>query len=204
MQKLMIAIDMDSVTVDLMSSWKKYYLEKAGLPSDTDLEIIHRELEIDMPLLTKKEIYDFLDLPNSFYKSKPIPGAIRGINQLKKLGSIYFLTITKGHTAFDQKMKWIEKYIGKKYSYKLIGVSSGNIKNIVGDRFDIVIDDNPEYIENLEKAQGILFSMVQNAGYYHPNIIRAEDWKDVVKWVKRIKLEKSEQQSHMISVTQKM
>ena len=176
---------MDECVADLMGAWAKWYREEMSIPDDTSISVDHWEMEknfVDMPI---EEVYSFVDKKGTFLNLEPIHGVINAIKILSYDFDIYFLTAATADYAFSEKIKWVEKHFGKKYSKKVIGVSNGKLKHFLGNLFDFVIDDNPIFLEGISDAVRILYSCDHNKSYDHTEYadVRVTNWEEMISWL---------------------
>ena len=180
-----IAIDMDEVLADLMGAWINWGIKR----STVNPEFISNTLEWDVsksfPDLSKKEVYSYLNEEGTFLNLELIEGAKKAVKELHNYYDIYFLTAARNRTAFSEKIKWIEKHFGQTLSRKVIAVSDGVLKNTLSSSFDIIIDDNPKYIENsTEDTITVLFTADHNKNVEDSAFdYRANNWKELLKWL---------------------
>jgi len=165
MQKLKIALDMDGVVVDLISSWFDRYTELYNDPNVTAVEVTEWDVSKFMPLATKKEIYRMLDEDMVFLKAKPIDCAKKYIKLLlnNEYFDVYFLTVAFAKQACWEKREWIKKHFGHRAAQKLIAVVNGELKNFIGQLFDVIVDDKVANIEAVgDDTASILFRASHN------------------------------------------
>lgn len=117
MKKKILYIDMDNVLVDFPSAFK-------FLDSATKKNFLGNEDEI----------------PNIFSKMRPLDGSIDAYNRLSDKYDTYILSTAPWNnpTAWSDKLKWVQKYLGEKAKKRLI--LSHNKQLNLGD---YLIDDRP-------------------------------------------------------------
>jgi 5'-nucleotidase len=178
-----IALDMDEVVADLMGSWIAWCKVESGMDADEDIGEIQWDVSKSFPVLSQKEVYSYLSIPNAFLELPVIEGAIEGVKELSKYYDITFLTAARSKTAFFEKINWVGNHFGKEYKNKVIACSCGKMKSLISSSFDIMVDDNPEFIKNaVGECTTILFTADHNKdqdlGYIN---YRVDNWEELVK-----------------------
>lgn len=139
-------IDMDNVLVDFRS----------GIDS-TPIEIL-------------QQYSDNLDnIPGIFSKMKPLPGAIEAFEKLAQKYDVYILSTApwKNPSAWQDKVLWVQKYLGES-AYKRLILS--HHKNLC--KGDYIIDDRTLHGVDLFEGEHIHFGTA-----------RFPDWNSVLDYL---------------------
>ena len=166
-----LLIDMDGVVADFLSHWCEVFNERYNQklkPSDIKTWRMHESI----PGATQEACEDLIWEPGFFFNLKPIPGAIKAIEQLHEQGhEIVFVTsCLAGHA---DKHAWLKRY----FSFP-VRVTFTAEKYLV--KGDVLIDD---YMVNLQQWQAewpdgmpICFAAHYNEQWQG---LRAYDWDSV-------------------------
>lgn len=178
---MILLLDMDSVTADLMKAW----LSKYNTDFNDDLtidEILTWDSDRYIkPECSKAQYYGYIHEPDFFANLDVFPNAIEVTRRLQERGhTLYFLTATPydSRTGSFDKRKWVERlfpHIGQK------GVIETHHKYMV--KGDLLFDDSPT---NLETFPGIKVVMDYN---YNKNVnvnYRVTNWLEFEQVVIRI------------------
>lgn len=186
MGKLTVAVDVDETVADLLPAWLEMYNDDYG-DSLRVTDITGWDLTKFVKPECGNKIYTYLT-PELYNMVDPIPGALEGVEYLRKQGHrVIFVTSTpKG--CEGAKLKWLvdKEFLDKKGAYGDGRVYDDYIeihdKSLI--RADIMIDDRPE---NLFSFNGyrILYRANHNLAFSGSvkDISRADDWDDATHLV---------------------
>jgi 5'(3')-deoxyribonucleotidase len=166
---MILGFDYDQVTSDTMTSWLNMY--NKDFDDNLQLnEITSWEIQNFVKEEAKVKMMEYIRHSDVFKKSKPIRGAIKGIDYLKSQGhKIIFITVNNPNHI---KERWLKKYNLIDNDNQIFVTE--NKKDIV---CDFLIDDKPENLLGIDGI-GILFTQPHNANYnWFP---RANNWKDII------------------------
>ena len=163
-----IAVDVDEVCANLLEGWLSVYNHRYG----DDLRVEEIKGWGLMNFITKcseAQFYAIVSEPG-FYNDHvvPLPMALEGIKELRRLGRVLFVTSCSRGTM-DQKRAWLEEWgflDRSKYIQKDLVMASD--KSIINA--DFLIDDaihNVAAFDNAPQRLGILMNHTHN---------EAEDW----------------------------
>lgn len=179
---MIIYVDIDQVLNDLIPKTLAFYNSHTGKniqPSD----------------ITEYKLYDCLPQEDAYkitelFKNKdlwetlsPLPDSQWGIKTLINMGHKVILATATHESNFEPKCNWIMKYYPMISSEDIIRIYDKSLL-----RGDILIDD---CLENLTSSYcericlDYLYNRNQNKDDIY-EIYRANDWKDIIKFVKEI------------------
>lgn len=131
-----ILIDMDSITVDLMTPW----LREHNARQDDDLTV-DRILTWDTHLYAKggNAIYDVLKKSGLFRYANPLPGAVEAIRTLHERGhEVFMVTAAVFPINFGEKAEWFHEHLDFLGKRRLVFAHEKHL--LPGDA---LIDDGP-------------------------------------------------------------
>lgn len=167
-----ILVDVDGVLADIHTVWLgKYnadYRDRLALRDITRWEM-HELVKPECGM----KIYDYLSDEDFYRRAFVIPGALAGVDALRQLGDVLFLTAG----FFMHKVKWLADngFICGDWRFSKDVIICQDKSNVRGD---ILIDDYPG---NLQGFHGILFDQPWNR---NAAAARAVGWADVVRMVR--------------------
>lgn len=174
MSRPIIAVDMDDVIWDLMTSWVNFLNREYGLNVNPD-SIRGWSVPEVFPTLTEDQVYAPLSDWTMWADVEPMPGACEYLKKLLDKGyNIYLVTATAPENV-EYKFRLIQQHFPF--------ISWNNVvvmQNKKLFRADALVDDGPHNLEDAPCIR-ILFSR-RNNEYYDATahgIIRAHDWKEV-------------------------
>ena len=125
-------------------------------------------------------------------KFKPVPGALGGIEKLRRAGHRLEIVTAKPEWAEDQLWIWMAKYKPRVHQVTIIPVERISKKQDATDA-DVLVDDKWENCVEWAKdgRPAILYARPHNAGFGDPpsGIVRASSWGRVVEIVENGQLE---------------
>ena len=192
MRSLHIAVDMDDVVVAFV---------------DGVLEAVNRDFDVK-PALTREDVTgwnwgpELLDpiIGVSWWewlrehahlwgeKFKPVPGALGGLEHLRRAGHRVELLTAKPEWAEDQVFVWLGRYKPKVTTVTLVPVNADktewtDAQYLVDDR-----DKNvAEWVNSDKDRHALLFAMPHNRRYDVgvSRILRVDDWRDVLATIEK-------------------
>jgi 5'-nucleotidase len=171
-----LLIDMDSVIVDLMTTWHAMY----NRDYDDDLHV-GKLLCWDTAKYVKQEcgerIYEYLDRPGLFRSLPPIPGAIETLKRLSQVYEIVIVTSSRKE-AFRDKEEWVTEHLPFIGPRNLIFAHRKEL--IMGD---LLFDDAPHNLEAFMATGRIAIAM--DYPYNRSvNCPRVANWSEFEEWVR--------------------
>lgn len=176
---------MDEVLCDLRTPWiERYNRDYNDNKTPDDLT------EWNMISFVKPEcggkIFKYLNEPGFFFNLKPIEGAIDTVNYLIELlgkDKIYICT-TSPIGGFDDKQRWIEKYLPKLRN-NIVFLKN---KGLIARNGSMLIDDAPHNLIACKEAGGIPVCMdMPHNRNLDKEIMRVKDWSEIFSlspWIK--------------------
>ena len=156
---MIIGIDLDSVTRNIISPTLKWWQERTGIrryKEDIDRWSIYECLNGCSTGLFPQEFYRlWFNESRIWQHALPVLGAISAITKLHKLHDIAIITDQPTYNQKVWALEWINKHLCDKYE-SLVFTSR---KSLV--RVDILIDDGPHNFEGFT-GKAILFSQPWN------------------------------------------
>lgn len=175
---MLIGIDCDGIVDDLHKEWLKVYNkiwnDNLRIKNITDWDIS----KFVKPECGSK-IIDLLT-PELYQNISPISGAKEGVEDLRNKGYRIIFITTPTKLTFGTKYFWLKQPGFLKSDKEYIETFDKSILAV-----DILIDDKFENVKNC-KGIGILYNKPWNISYNYPKELRANNWKDVIKIVKKI------------------
>jgi 5'(3')-deoxyribonucleotidase len=167
------AVDVDDVCADLMTVWLNEY--------NWDFEDnLKREDMTDwnISLFVKKEcgnkILRYIEDPTMYDFIQPLPDSLEGVNILRKIGRVVFVTSATNGCA-GRKFRWLQE---KEFNPAIEDYIEAKDKSLI--KYDIMIDDNFNNIK--DGKNNILFNQPWNKKYTYPH--RMSNWKQMIDYVK--------------------
>lgn len=153
MKKLTILCDLDGICADLLTPWLEIYnreiLRPASDRSPLKVEdIVDWDIGNFVPAEHKQALYDIISRPGLYESLKPLPGAIDGLEALRKAGHEVIIVTAgaKGHNTAAEKLSWCRTHLGLKRQSVIIAHRKEMVKG------DLFIDDSPEKIDAYRAA----------------------------------------------------
>jgi len=144
MKTLRILVDMDEITVNLMSDWLRIYNQEwnDNLTHDKILDWdVHQFVKPECG----KKIYQILKRPGLFDYLPPMPGAVDSITELVKAGhDVRFATAPPSSDAARGKIEWVLRNFGH-LDFKIDHVMQLHDKAWINA--DVLVDDKPDTIK---------------------------------------------------------
>ena len=174
-----ILLDIDGVIADFMGKLIEQYNfltgEKVVLQ---DIKSVKSHKWFKDPQL----VFRLKDSVGFIRSLEPLPGAIDGVNQLIRMGHevVFVSNGTNCQSSGHEKREWLKYYFSKTWKYPPLVLTYH--KHLV--RGDVLVDDNPRNLENLEHGTQALL-------WHHPYNVdvqgytRIYDWSNLLDWVKR-------------------
>lgn len=194
MRPLTIGVDVDDVTLDLISEWLDRY-NRTYNDSLTPADITTWDIDTLVKPECGRRIYTFLHDTDLYVGMPPVPGAVEGITALRSAGHrVVFVSTCPGMTQHGK--------VGRLMGLGVLDQSRAEEdfiatrdKGLV--RLDVLIDDGAHNIEAAVRngTFGILFDREHNAAWTLPgegtSWVRAHSWSDVPFILKAFQLRQS-------------
>jgi 5'(3')-deoxyribonucleotidase len=117
-------------------------------------------------------------------KFKPVPGAIGGIEKLRRAGHYLEIVTAKPAWAEDATWEWLARYKPRVHRLTIVPVEHIGNKHEVTEA-DVLVDDKWENCEAWanDGRQAVLYNRPHNAHYGSPpsGVIRVPDWQHVLR-----------------------
>lgn len=200
--QLHVALDWDDVIIDFIggvctgvSKESGYMLEEKDITSWTFADFLD-------PILGRPWWEWMRDRVHIWGHAEPIPGAILGIEKMRRMGIYTEIVTAKPEWATPQLWKWLGRY--SVVVDQVTVVALNQTKSEVTDA-DILIDDRPSNCQEFVDAGGaaFLFSRTHNkdfqtsaaqpgfskSGSWEQKIIRVSDWNQILSYLTAIQKE---------------
>jgi 5'(3')-deoxyribonucleotidase len=173
MTNKIILFDIDDVVADLIKPWLSWYnwqyVDNLKKKSITDWDIS----QFTVPSCGEK-IYDFVHDPRVYNLVKPIKGAKKVINNLRKNGHrVIYITAANRHNG-GVKLKWLNSH-GFNVKHEDY-IESKDKSTTYGDLF---FDDGWHNISNSIAEEAYLYTQPWNEKYEYNKRVR--NWTDIEK-----------------------
>lgn len=172
-----ILCDVDGVVADLLSEWVRRYNAKY----DDDLspeDVTQWEMHKNVKPECGTSVYNFLRMPNLYSSVEPIPGALEGVQELRRRGHRVVYVTASVVGSLDQKARWLKAHGFLENMEDLVMAKD---KNLV--RGQVLIDDGAHNIETFP-GFGLLYEAPHNAEFVWP--FRAANWTEVVEKIEEV------------------
>ena len=174
MYPITIALDVDEVCLNLIDTWLSLYesefndhIEKQSI---TDWDIS----KFVIPE-AKKRIFEYIEYPDIFYASKPVEGALEGVQILREMRfKIVFATANNPENA---KFSWLMEHGFMLDKNEFMEVYD---KSLI--YADILLDDRFTNCMNFRNVS-FLYSAPWNQRHYHPR--RVSGWNEFIQRLKQ-------------------
>ena len=168
---MIIGVDVDGVLADLHPEWLRRYnveFDDGLVPED----ITHWDFHDIVKPECGKRIYEYLTMPDLYDKVLPVPGAMNGVQTLRRAGHrpVFVTSCVKGMT--DAKWDWLEHWNLLDSASDLVVAHDKSLINL-----PVLIDDA---LHNVNWARGdILFDAPWNRSERaYPRRVRG--WSEVL------------------------
>jgi uncharacterized HAD superfamily protein len=190
---MIIAIDIDEVLADSITTWRKYVSE------EYDIQVTEKELG-EIPYLSfigdtteqRSERIRVFNDSKYFWENRPLEGAVEAIELLARDHTLKIVT-SRPIGIKNQTIEWLERYFPGKFSeihfnnensaktYALgDGVHKGDMLEGIGA--EVFLDDYLEYVNGCPKnIRAILFEKPWNQGNIDSNVTRVKGWEEALK-----------------------
>jgi len=187
-RKPRVGVDVDGVLADFSTPALKLMSEFLGKPLTPEMQQTW-DLEDLLPSERVEEFWRLVGATKGFCRDlPPLPGAIEGIQELKKVASVYIVTayLYHGHTWVHERDRWVEEHLGLGHSRVV------HTKAKFTFSAHMLIDDKPrnvqEWAEEHEKGVPVLWTRPFNVGEKFPGridyrVVRTDSWEKVVALV---------------------
>jgi len=166
---MIFAVDCDDVLIDLMSEW--IYRHNKDFDSNLKKEDI---TDWDISKFSHpscgKNIYKYIEDPSIYDYCKPIENSLKGIEHLRTLGRVIFVTSWNVGIA-GRKYTWLKDH---GYIDSINDYFEAHDKNMI--KFNCLIDDGPHNFPNL--YSGFLFTQPWNKNFNHYR--RINNWEEFI------------------------
>jgi 5'(3')-deoxyribonucleotidase len=183
-EKLHIALDLDDVVLDFVAG----ILETVNRDYDANVqpsEITDWNFGQFIDEIIGKPWFEWLEEHAWLWgeKFKPVPGAIGGIEKLRRAGHYIEIVTAKPEWAEDATWLWLAKYKPRVHRLTIVPIDHISNKHEITDA-DVLVDDKWENCREwaADGRPAILYNRPHNFGYGAPpeGVLRANDWNDVL------------------------
>lgn len=183
MKKPRVLLDVDGVLADFVTPALQVVQQVTGKPAPkdaTDDWDLFRAYDQE----TQAKFYNEFKKEGWCYALQPYPGALEGVNMLRDLADVYFVTSPMhGPHWSDERARWLVDYFGAKRNQ----VVSTNAKYVCAG--DVLVDDKTSHVvkwlQHHERGLGVVWAQPYNIADTLPErAIRTLNWNDVVKSVR--------------------
>jgi len=174
---MIILCDVDGVVADLLSEWVRRYNAKYDddlSPEDITEWDMHRNVKPECGT----DIHNFLRMPNLYSMVEPIPGALEGIQELRRRGHRVVFVTAAVVGSMDQKARWLKRH---GFLTDLNDLIVAQDKSLVQGQ--VLIDDGAHNIETFP-GYALLYKAPHNEQFVWP--FRADDWAEVIDQIDEI------------------
>lgn len=179
---MIIALDCDSVIIDLMTPWLNAY-NKDFNDNLTINKITDWNLDQFVRPECGKYIYNYLKDRSLYDNAQPIIGALKGIQRIREMNHRIVYATTSTPEQSGRKYLWL-------FEHGLITSMNDYIeitdKNLIDA--DLLLDDRYENAKSFYKSnsqlRGFLFTQPWNKKYNYA--LRIDDWETFVYVVEKI------------------
>lgn len=181
MRKLTVLIDMDDTMENLCEVWVNQLSALFNL--NVTIDDIHEwDLTKVFPTLNTQEIFWPLRTKALWSQVKPLPGAVKTIEMLKRDGHRVVVVSAAGAEQTPVKLN---NCLFKYFPFSMDDVIICSQKDLIYG--DVLIDDGPH---NLQRFRGlrVLFPAAHNRGFNAKTIgaTRVKDWDSVYAYITRV------------------
>lgn len=187
-----IAVDIDEV---LCGFFEGYFNFHRDVYPDLTASKLEGEYVWDVFDISKEEalrLCDVFNSPKEFEDLMIIDGSLKGLNVLRRSHEIIFIT-SRPESLRDKTISFLEgKFFVEKPALFFSGDISGKLKLkgeiCLEEGVDLIIEDSPNNsLMCAEKGiKVLLLDKPWNQNCEHKNLIRCEDWKDIVNKIREI------------------
>ena len=187
---MVIALDLDEVLFPLLRHYVQYINDKYSLNlKESDFSTY--DLWDFYGVSKEQGVIDFHEYTKTseFEKIKPLEGAVEGISQLKSLSDL--IVVTSRHEKLRKITEEnLDKYFPGDFSEVILGkypsLGSNSIKTkrqICNEkRAWVLVEDSAEHAKEASNdIYAILLDKPWNQGVSGENILRANNWDDILK-----------------------
>lgn len=187
MRPLTVLCDLDGMVVDLLAKWLENYNAEYGdklTKDDIKSWDMHKNVKTECGF----KIYNFIDIDECYTDLPPLPGALAGIEEIKRMGHevVIVSASSKNPLSAARKISWCRRHLEMKRNDIIIATK----KYLVSG--DVLLEDSPiniaEYRTRWPRAAiaGIAYPYNQGASAVlfpdHNDTIAA--WNGIVQYVK--------------------
>jgi 5'(3')-deoxyribonucleotidase len=182
---LVIAVDVDDVTIDLCGALVERYNHEHAHTDRRELRLSHItawELRECLEPDECEALYGYMGQAETYARAVPVTGALEAIAELRRQGHrVVFVTSCLNAESANAKAFTLHRY-------GLLETPHVNDRDFVVAhskdmiRADLLVDDKPANVEQWGH-RGIIFGRPHNAGYWHAAGYRAPHWPAVLELV---------------------
>lgn len=171
MRKLIIGVDVDDVTLELVSAWlQKYNVDH----NDTLVESDIKSWDIGSYTKIGYRMYDYLKDPHLYAKVRPVKNSFLGVQTLRNMDfRVIFITSSSiEQSGVKYNLLYNTGYLDRREDY-----FEATDKSLI--KCDYLIDDNPENVINAS-GTGIVYTREWNKSL--KGYIRVNNWTDITTY----------------------
>jgi len=150
MKRLTLAVDMDSILVDLLGHWLQAIEDDTGVRISTD-QVLDWDMSSVAGLIPmdKEKVLAYLQRPGFFLEAPAMPGAIEALRNLCADHEVLIVSCPCSPNSAKEKLEWLAKWCPFISAKNVLLVGSGQKPRI---KADVLIDDNPEILTSYKRA----------------------------------------------------
>lgn len=168
-KEVIVAVDVDDVVADLTGAWvKKYnrkYRDNLQREAITDWNVS----KFVVPECGEK-VFEYFESKTLYNSIKPVKDSLEGVNLLKTLSRVIFVTCPTIGTA-GRKYLWLKEH---GYIDDLTDYIEAKDKSLV--KYTYIIDDKYDNVKH--NNLNLLFNQPWNRKYSYPN--RVNSWREII------------------------
>jgi 5'(3')-deoxyribonucleotidase len=188
LRKPRVGVDVDDVLADFNTPAMRLMSDFLGKRITPDMRKTW-DLEELIPSDRIEDYWRYVGSQKGLIRNlNPLPGAVEGIEKLKKVASVYIVTahLYHGETWVHERDRWVEEHLGLGHSRVV------HTKAKFTFSASMLIDDKPKNVEEWgkEHREGVpvLWTRPHNTGTrFSPKldsrVVRTNDWDEVVALV---------------------
>jgi uncharacterized HAD superfamily protein len=191
-----LGFDLDEVVVDLTAEFTLYLESTYGLEWPIDCFVDYNFAKCaftsddELNKEIAKDMVRVANDPNFQDNAKPMPGAVRTLQELKKTGhKLYFITARPKQNQ-PYTFRWLRKNNIPFDGLEVIGQEEE--KGVYGRRLnlDMFVDDLESHLESMYRHKNrwkkglVLYTRPWNVGAYDATrFVRVDNWKQIIRHV---------------------
>ncbi len=178
-----IAVDLDGVVVDLLSTMLPKLSELAGREiTAEDISAFDIGEALGLTGAAMEEMWDWLEHERAYVRAPSVDGAIDGLQDLGR--DAVWLVTSRPESLRGQTIEWLTRHGLAGYRLEM-GVPPEKLTE--GSAFHALVEDNPAHLDAVASRIELVLLYDQpwnRAAPKRPNIIRVPGWAEIVELLK--------------------